>query len=462
MKCGSFQSIMFEIPEETERIFLEISIYFFSGLSGSGVAMKSILTSMFLLSMFLFSLQPVAAQDLAATENLSRLIDTALANNPELKASEARWQMFANRIAQVRSLEDPMLTLGIQNGIVRAPFNFQKDSMTQKVIGVSQQLPFWGKRELKGEVAAKEADSYKWSLEERKLELRRMVKETWYQLYFIDKSLGIVDRNIRILDDFITLAETKYSVGQGLQQDVFKAQVERSKLLDIRISLEQQRKSRQANLNSLLYRPADTPVGAIPEAAIEPVTLTSEQLRNIADENRPLLKSYRALIEKGSAGQKLAKKESYPDFNVSLEYGQRDPAMGEAGLDMYSLGVTFNLPIQRERRRAMVAEATSETRMAAEELNGLKNSINAGISELLAQLERRRKLAELYKTGIIPQAAQSLESATIGYRVNKVDFLTLLDNRVTLFNYEREYYDSIADYQMKRAQLEALVGKELP
>jgi outer membrane protein TolC len=271
----------------------------------------------------------------------------------------------------------------------------------------------------------------------------------------------VVDKNIRILDDFITLAETKYSVSQGVQQDIFKAQVERSKMLDMRITLEQQRKSQQANLNALLYRPADTPVGSIPEAAIQPVTLTSEQLRNIAGEHRPLLKSYRALIEKGSAGQQLAKKESYPDFNVSLEYGQRNPAMGEAGLDMYSLGVTFNLPIQRERRRAMVAEATSETKMAAEELNGLKNSINSGISDLLAQLERRKKLAELYRTGIIPQAEQSLESATIGYRVNKVDFLTLLDNRLTLFNYEREYYDSIADYEMKRAQLEALVGKEL-
>jgi outer membrane protein TolC len=99
--------------------------------------------------------------------------------------------------------------------------------------------------------------------------------------------------------------------------------------------------------------------------------------------------------------------------------------------------------------------------MAAEELNSLKNTIQAGISDLLAQMERRRKLAELYKTGILPQARQSLESAVIGYRVNKVDFLTLLDSRVTLFQYEREYYDSIADYQVKRAQLEALVGKEL-
>src|SRR6266702_7538940 len=127
--------------------------------------------------------------------------------------------------------------------------------MTQKVIGISQQLPFWGKRDLKGEVAAKEAESYRWQLEERKLELRRMVAETYYQIYFADRSLAIVDKNVRILDDFVTLAETKYSVGQGAQQDVFKAQVERSKMLDMRISLEGQRKSLQANLNALLYRP---------------------------------------------------------------------------------------------------------------------------------------------------------------------------------------------------------------
>jgi cobalt-zinc-cadmium efflux system outer membrane protein len=103
----------------------------------------------------------------------------------------------------------------------------------------------------------------------------------------------------------------------------------------------------------------------------------------------------------------------------------------------------------------------SETDMAMEELNGLKNSIGYAINDTLAQMERRRKLVELYKTGIIPQAEQSLESAVIGYRVGKVDFLTLLDGRVNLFNYERELYESKAEYMMKLAQLEAAVGTEL-
>jgi outer membrane protein, heavy metal efflux system len=411
---------------------------------------------------FVFLLKPLFAGAEMPDEELSRLVATALAQNPELKGSEARWRMFSSRVRQAGSLEDPMLMLKIQNGIFTDPFDFNRDPMTQKVIGISQQLPFWGKRDLKGEVASKEAESYKWQVEERKLELRRMVTETYYQIYFTDKSLAIVDKNLRILEDFVTLAETKYSVGQGAQQDVFKAQVERSKMLDMRITLEQQRKGLQSSLNELLYRPAETPVGAIPDFDIKPLIHSPEELRNIAYENRPMLKSLNALMEKGKAGHKLAKKEFYPDFNVSFEYMQRDRVKEDPGDDMYSLGVTFNLPVQRARRQAMVAESSSEITMATEEMNVLKNSINSGISGLLAQMERRRKLAELYKTGIIPQSEQSLESATIGYRVNKVDFLDLLDSRMTLFNYERELYDSLADYQMKKAQLEAVIGKELP
>lgn len=404
---------------------------------------------------------PASGAEGPPAENLPNLVATALAKNPELKASQARWEMFANRVQQAGALDDPMLMLKIQNGVIRAPLDFRKDSMTAKVIGISQQLPFWGKRALREEVAARDADSYRWQLEERKLELARMVKETWYQLGLVDRSREILAKSIRTLDDFITVAQTKYAVGQGVQQDIFKAQVERSKLLDSQITLDQQRTSLQATMNSLLNRPADTPVGAIPDAAPQPLTESAAQLRDLAEENRPLLKSYRAEIEKGKAAHRLAEKEFYPDFNVSFEYMQREPAMGGEGWDMYSLGLTFNLPVQQARRHAMAAESSSEVSMADAELATLNNGIDSGIADLLAQLGRREQLVKLYKTGIIPQASQTLESATINYRVNKVDFLTLLDSLMTLFNYEREYYDSVADYGMKRAQLEALVGTEL-
>jgi len=414
-----------------------------------------------LITALLFAAGLAHAETPAGFESLPALIESALENNPELKSSVARWQMFANKAKQASALEDPMLMLKLQNLMVRQPTSFDKDPQTSRVIGITQQLPFWGKRAIREEIAQYEAESYRWSIEERKLELTRMVKEAYYQLYAVDKSLEIVNKNLKLLSDFVTIAESKYSVGQGVQQDIYKAGLEKSKMLDMQITLRQQRKSLEANLNYLLYRPGNTPVGPIAGFTLPKLALSAEQLRDLAEKKRPQIKSLSELVNKGQASHRLAQKEFYPDFSLSFEYMFREASMNDPGSDMFSTGVTFNLPFQQERRRAMLAESASETSMAVEELNGLKNSISYTISDTLAQLERRRNLVELYKGGIIPQAEQSLESAVISYRVSKVDFLTLLDGRMNLFNYERELYESQAEYMMKLAQLEAMVGADL-
>ena len=397
-----------------------------------------------------------------AAEHLSALVEAALANNPELKSSQSRWQMYTSRAKQAGALDDPMLMLKLQSLLARQPFSLGgNDPNTAKVVGISQQLPFWGKRAIKQEVAQYEAESYRWQVEERKLELTRMVKETWFQIYAVDKSLEILEKNIRIIADFVTIAESRYSVGQGVQQDIFKAGLEKSKMLDMQIALQQQRKSLAANLNYLLYRPDDKPVGTIVDFELPKLSLSAKQLNEIAYEKRPQIKSLIISSNKGMASHRLAQKEFYPDFNLSFEYMFRESSMNDPGYNMFTLGVTFNLPLQRERRQAMLAESSSESTMALDELNALKNNISYSINDSLAQLERRQKLIELYKGGIIPQAEQSLESAVISYRVGKVDFLTLLDGRVTLFNYERELYTSKAEFMMQLARLESVVGSEL-
>ncbi|GAM11128.1 outer membrane efflux protein [Geobacter sp. OR-1] len=416
--------------------------------------------------LILLSLAPALARSegvKSPPDDLASLVATAVANNPELKASQARWRMFTSKARQASSLEDPMFMFKLQNLVAREPFSFGgSDPQTAKVIGISQQLPFWGKRAIREEIAQYEADSYKWSLEERKLELARMVKETWYQIYAVDRSIALADKNLRILTDFMTIAESKYSVGQGAQQDIYKAGLEKSKMLDMQITLRQQRRSLEANLNYLLARPDSTPVAKIPDFDLPGFAMTSQQLNDFAFAQRPRMKELSSLVNKGSAAHRLAQKEQWPDFNLSFEYMFREAVNNEMtkdpGYNMFTVGVTFNLPVQRERRQAMAAEASSETAMALEELNSLRNSIGYSISDTLAQMERLQKLAELYKTGTIPQAEQSLESAVISYKVNKVDFLTLLDSRMSLYTYELGYCHALAEYMMKLAQLEALIG----
>ena len=191
--------------------------------------------------LMLFSLYPAPAKAETAKvppENLTALVAAALANNPELKASSARWQMFASKVRQAGALDDPMIMLKVQNTPAREPLVFNMDTQSAKVIGISQQLPFWGKRSLRRDVARYEADSYHWAYEERKLELTRMIKESYYQIWAVDKGLEIVSKNLRLLTDFVTLTELKYSVGQGVQQDIFKAGLEKSKMLEMQITLQ--------------------------------------------------------------------------------------------------------------------------------------------------------------------------------------------------------------------------------
>ncbi|MEI7694667.1 MAG: TolC family protein [Chlorobium sp.] len=427
--------------------------------------MKKVRASALLLLFALASLPVKSEVKSAPAEDLHLLVAAAVTNNPEVKSSEARWKMFTSKAKQATALDDPMLMLKLQSVSPTEPWVLNRDPQSAKVIGLSQQLPFWGKRALRQEVANHEAESWRWAVEERKLELTRMVTESYYQIWGIDKELAVLDKNLKLLADFVAITELKYSLGQGVQQDIFKAGLEKSRMLEMQISLQQQRKSVEANLNYLLHRSGNTSVGTVADFALPQVTLSPEQLYTTATERRPQVKSLTSLVLKSEASQRLAEREKYPDFNLSLEYMFREPVSTtmapDPGDDMVTLGVTFNLPYQQEKRREMRSESGYERIMANEELNALKSSISLTINETLVQMERRRKLVELYKGGIIPQAEQSLESALISYQVGKVDFLTLLDSRMNLFNAERALYDSQVEYMMKLAQLEAATGTEL-
>ena len=203
--------------------------------------MKFLLT---IFTAFAFFNSNAIADEIKPAENLAALLDSAITNNPELKSSVARWNMYTGKARQSGSLDDPMFMFKLQNVLARQPLTFGgSDPQTAKAIGISQQLPFWGKRAIRQEVASHEAESYKWGIEERKLELKKMVKETWYQLYATDKALDAIEKNLRIISDFLAIAESKYSVGQGVQQDIFKAGLEKSRMLDMQITLQQKRKS---------------------------------------------------------------------------------------------------------------------------------------------------------------------------------------------------------------------------
>ncbi|MDE2179425.1 MAG: TolC family protein [candidate division NC10 bacterium] len=392
------------------------------------------------------------------TLRLQPLIQEALAVNPEIRADGKRWEAAKERPPQEGSLDDPMLNFEIEN-LPTHSFSFTQDDMTMKKFGISQTFPFFGKRDLRSEVAQREANAIGLAYQDKRNEIVRRVKEVFYELYAIERSLEIVEKNRELLKQFVKIAETKYSVGRGIQQDVLKAQVELSKLLDEQIRLEQSRQAAGARLNAILNRPPQTPPGRTEEVSKAELAMELKELQTRALENRPLLKGLQEEIERSKAANALARKRYFPDLTMSLGYGFREDSAIARRSDFFSAGFSINIPLYfRTKQDRRVAETSALINSVREQYQAARNEVVSMVKELVADVEKGGKLIDLLETGLIPQARLSLDSAVAGYQVGKVDFLTLLDNRLTLFNFEKEYYRTLGEYQTSLARLEWVVG----
>jgi len=394
--------------------------------------------------------------------SLSNLVAEALAKNPELQAARSRWEMYERKVLPARSLDDPRLGLSFSNYPVDS-LQADETPMTGNELQLSQAFPFPGKLDARGEMAEQQALWYKSAWEDARLQLVRKVKDAWYRLYYRDRAVAITRKNIDLLDDFIQLTETRYAVGTGLQQDVLKAQVERSKLMDRLFTLRQQRTTVLADLNTLLARPTASPVAIPASLEMTEVKMAAAELQDLSRENRPLYASYQALIDRYQSQRKLARLDYYPDFNVWAGYRMRDEVTGDPvrGTDFVSAGISINLPIWKKKRKEAVAEAESGVRMARRRFDDFRDRVHFSISDGYAQLEKNRDLVALYKTGIIPQAQQTYEASLSAYQVGDVDFLSLVDSLLTLYRYQIDYQRVLADYQRSVAQLEAASGVPL-
>ncbi|NIR65433.1 MAG: TolC family protein, partial [Aliifodinibius sp.] len=289
------------------------------------------------------------------------------------------------------------------------------------------------------------------------------VKTTYYSLFFVDKSLETIDKNTRALEEFVKIAETKYSVGKGLQQDVLRAQVELSKMEDKRINLEQKRESLESRLNALLNRPVDQELGNIDTLRFIPLPYDYAQLTELTEQRRPLLQAWEAMIRQSDKKVNLAKKEYLPDFSVGLAYSQRDALQnGGRGVDFFSGMFSVKVPLYFWRKQRKQVEENRYQRISVQEkYNQIRNQIYSDLEDTFTDVQKNKRLVELFQTGIIPQAMQSLNSAIAGYQTDKVDFLTLLNNQINLFNFQLDYYRILTDYNKNIAQLEAIVGEQL-
>lgn len=410
--------------------------------------------------------QVVLAASAAESAKILLLEDAvamAVADNPGLAAMKIRAEVLAAIPAQRSSLPDPRLSLNVLN-LPADSFDFTQEPMTQLQIGFSQVLPFPGKLALQAAAAEHETIAARWEVDEMRLTLVRDVKIVWWNLFFTDRALEIVDRNVELMRQFVDVAQTKYKVGKGLQQDVLLAQLELSKLHDKGIGLRGLRRGQAARLNALLDQPMNSPV-QLPQRIAEKLTEISneEGLIALATKSRPMLAVRQSNIDAARARLGLAKKDYSPDFMLGASYGYRggENIDGSDRADFLSVMLSMNLPIYAGARQdKVVDQRTSQVLLNQYRLDDARGMVAVEVSQALADYQRSREQASLLKQGIIPQAGQTVASMLAGYQVNKVDFLNLVRTQVTLFNYETQYWKALSLANQSRARLTAAIGKD--
>lgn len=390
---------------------------------------------------------------------LQSLIETMLENNVEIKAAEENVKAAQMAIGPANSLPDPVLGFNMLNLPVDT-YAFDQEPMTGKQISLMQKFPFPGKLGLQKQIANKTVEIQKMQVEELKNQTIKKAKLIYYQVYFLEKAIEVSTQNTVVLRQLNKIAQTKYEVGKGIQQDVLRLSLELAKLEEKLIQLKQEKKAQQAQLKFLLNQPVEEIELTFEELEPPQDSLNLEKLNQIALEKRPALQA--AEIQAKQSGDKttLTRKNYLPDLSLGVAYTQREVLnTGMGGVDFLSGSVSLNLPLYFwQKQKPQVLEAQSKTIALENQAKNVKNMILQEIEIRFSEFQKNQKLLTLYQSGIMTKAEQAVQSALASYQVEKVDFLTVLMNQMTLFNYELDYFRILCDAWKNLSELEALTG----
>ncbi len=386
---------------------------------------------------------------------LNDLINEAMAKNPQLAAYGFLVSAQRHRVPQVKSLPDPMVAVGYQNeGWDR--YSYGDTIMSQWMFSASQTFPYPGKLGLKGQIAGKEAQYAGESYEDLRLKIARQVKDLYFDLLLYYKDLDIIRQRAGLYTQLEKAALARYSAGLAPQEEVILAQTEKYTLLEKKEKIEQKITATDAGLDSVLGRPAGSPLGRPAETGYMLDASSAAPLVGAAISGSPRIKAQQKLVEGARAGVALARKQYYPDFTVTGGVDKK----GGPYKDDWSLVTAVNVPLYyRTKQREGVLEAQALLRKAKADLEAGKLSIASDVEGFFSVAQSAGNLMDLYRKGLIPKTYQDFEAALSGYVAGNVTALTAINRLKSLLDYEFAYWQQYTGRQKAIAGIEALTGK---
>jgi outer membrane protein TolC len=394
----------------------------------------------------------------AGAQPLPSLVEEALRNNREILAAQKRYEAARQRPSQASSLPDPTVSVGYtSNGGPWPVAGIGREATSNAGLTVSQEMPFPGKRKLRGEIAAKEADAEFEQYLAVRLNVVSRLKQAYHELHHATVGIAFVKRYQDVLRNILRISEARYAVGRAAQQDVFKAQTQFSIFETQLLRYEQERDSKEIEIGALLNRPATGRIEVPEDMAPGELTVTLDEMLAHARTQAPALTREQKVVERSELAANLARKSYYPDYTVSGGY------FNQGGLPpMWQFRVDFKLPAWfGTKQRAEVNERVFTASQARHDYEAADVGIQASIREQYTLAATARKLVNLYQKSVIPEAQLALESSLAGYQTGALDFLSVFSNFMNVVDYELMYHEEVMQFHVALAKLEELSGMEM-
>jgi len=410
-----------------------------------------------LILVLIFALLPLIAR---AEEPLLTLMDLeqeAFLNNPEILMAAKKAESSGEKKSLASALPDPMIGYMVQNE--GAPFEWSvgKEARPMSMQGVvfTQEIPFPGKLSTKGLAAEKEAERMDEAVRETRLRILNNLRGAYYEYYLAWKSAEILGQTKDLMKNIEHISEIRYGTGQGMQQDVLRAQVEVSMLLD-RIAEQEQKKDAQAAvINKLVGRDPMTHLGKPVDLAPTSFDRSQDEMAAMALKHSPMLEERKRMIEQSKYELSLSKLEYLPDMVVSGGWFTRGDLP-----DFWQASVMFKVPLYFWNKSTGVKVAAADVHSAEYDYEAVQLDTLARVRDLYSTIKTSEHHLHLYEEGIIPQARLALQSATTNYQVGKTDFLTLVDNESLLLKYQLMDQEELVNWNKYVSMMGELTGEE--
>jgi outer membrane protein TolC len=388
---------------------------------------------------------------------LAILISEAQSHNSQVAAAEHAEKAATHVAAQVTTLPDPQFT--VQSFSVGSPkpfAGFSNSDFAYIGFGASQDIPFAGKLRLKGDVANRNVDLIHAQTDSLRVSVTDQIKTIYLRLAYLESTLSILERNDAVLKPLIETGLTRYSLGQGTQAEVLKAQIEHTKILRELTMHHEEMGQLQASLKALVHR-SQSSSDIVPDAlAITPLRRTSDELQQLVLAQNPEIRVDSADLYKQDAVLKSAQRDGKPDFNLGYAFQQT----GGGYRDYYVLTLSMRMP-RRKRVEAGKAEAAESVERSSNELDSLVQQQLAEVQKQYIAVTSSEQLLKEYADGLIPQAQAAYMAEQTTYQSGRGTFAPVLSSLIDLLTFEHDYQQAILDHETALARLETLTGAQL-